>query len=420
MACASRARRSSQRPMRTVVLLAVFTASAAAVEPSPIFAAGIDSGVLLNGPTLFGDLGGLRSGFAEHGLVVEATYDVDGALHSADGTDVQRRYLYQRLTIAGRMDTGAFLGFPAGGKLGVAYQFLHGDEGGQALGVLQDYSSLDDGKRSQLSEFWFQETFFDGALTIKVGKDDTAHDFAINPFGHQFLNRAAETDPTFFAMPTRPDPATGAVIGVNVYPWVLKMGGYDGRAATTGYRTGEHWLHVPQRDVFFIAETGLVWNNFRQEREGGVLVGMWRHTGDFIRFDGSRQEHATGYYLQADASLFREAHASGQGISGWLQYGRTDDALTVNARHVALGLTWTGLLAGRDADTVGVSHSWLQTSRVAGAPADADERVFEAFYNFQAAGWLQLRPDFQWYVHPGGRDVAPDVYVGSVRIAVSF
>jgi porin len=409
----------SSPPMRTVVLLAVVTTSALAVEPIPIFQ-GVDTGLLLNGPTLFGDFGGLRSGFAEHGLVVEASYDIDGALHSRDDSADERRFLHQRLAIAGRMDTGTFLGFLGGGTLGVAYQYLSGDDGGQALGVLQRYSSLDDGERSQLSEFWYRQDFFSGAFSIKAGKDDTGHDFAVNTFGRRFLNRAAETDPTFFAMPTRPDPATGAIVALQLEPWALKAGAYDGRAATTGYRTGEHWLHVPDRDVFLIAETGLVWKDGRREHLGEVLVGMWRHTGSFTRFDGSRQERATGYYLQADLSLWREPHAQGQGIDGWVQYGRAEDDLTVAARHIAIGLSWTGLVPGRDADPVGISHSWLQTSRVAGAPTDADERVFEAFYGFQAAGWLEFRPDFQWYVHPGGRADAADAYVGSLRATVIF
>jgi carbohydrate-selective porin OprB len=94
--------------------------------------------------------------------------------------------------------------------------------------------------------------------------------------------------------------------------------------------------------------------------------------------------------------------------------------VTLYKRQLMIGGMWRGLMPKRDYDAIGISHSWLATSREPGSPATADERVLEIFYSFRAAGWLTLQPDVQWFTHPGGTASATDVYAASLRGVLVF
>jgi carbohydrate-selective porin OprB len=42
------------------------------------------------------------------------------------------------------------------------------------------------------------------------------------------------------------------------------------------------------------------------------------------------------------------------------------------------------------------------------------------FYRFPAAGFLMLRPDVQYIVHPSGSEWMSDALVGSLRFETAF
>ncbi len=376
----------------------------------------------LEGPTLLGDMGGLRSGFAGHGLIIDARLLVDGAVYSRDGAVSGVRKGIRLLLEAGlTLDLDAFVGLSGAGSITAAWQTVAGDELVGETGVLQSESWLNTDDRDQVGRLFYLQPFFDGGFVLKAGKDEVVRDFGRNPFAGDFINAAARREPTAYAMPTFPDSATMAMAGLDLDGWVARFGMYDGSSVTQGTQTGEAWLSIPSSDVFMIAEAGFTNDDRRRGHQSGLVVGAWQHTGTFTRFDGGTESDVRGYYLQGDMMLTQEQGSrTPQGLAGWVQLGLSDEDLTVYHRHLGLGLTWCGLIPTRDGDTIGISHSWLQTSRADGAPSDADERVLEVFYGFKAAGWLTLQPDFQWFVNPGGQEARPDLYVGSLRGVAIF
>jgi len=409
--------------MRAISSLLLFFAgsvvTAYAVE-SPVLTTGTN---LLEGPTLLGDFGGLRSGFAKHGLTLEARVIADGMAYSRDGLVTGERNGVRYFIEAGlTMDIAAFIGLAGAGSITGTWQTLAGDDLLGETGVLQNESWINTVDRNQLGRLFYVQPFFDGGFTIKVGKDEVVRDFGRNPFAAEFLNSASRSEPTAWAMPTFPDSATMALAALDIGGWVARFGVYDGRSVTDGKETGEDWLSIPDDDVFMIAEVGFTNEDRRRGHQSGLVLGAWQHSGTFTAFDGDTKSDVRGYYLQGDLMLSQEADPrKPQGLAGWVQLGMSeDDEFSVYDRHFGIGLIWRGLIPSRDGDAIGISHSWLETSGATGAPSDADERVLEIFYGFKAAGWLTLQPDFQWFVHPGGISTEGDLFIGSLRGVVLF
>lgn len=401
----------------TVLLLPVLWMSAADGVPALANGSGI-----LEGPTLLGDLGGLRSGFAQHGLELEAHIIADGSTYSHDGAVTGGRGGLRYLIEAGAtMDFDKFLGLTGAGSVTATWQAVKGDDLRGETNVLQHETWLNTDDRTQVGRLFYVQPFFDGGFTLKAGKDEVVRDFARNPLAGDFLNASARSEPTAYAMPTFPDSATMAMAALNISGWVARFGMYDGRSVTTGKETGSDWLDIPESNVFMIAEAGFTNEDRRKGHHSGLLVGAWQHTGSFTRFDGQDEADVRGYYLQGDLKLSEEAGTrTAQGLAGWMQLGLSDENFSVYHRHVALGLVWRGLIPTRDRDAIGISQSWLQTSRATNAPTDANERVLELFYTFTAAGWLLIQPDLQWFTHPGGDSNRSDLFFGRLRGTLIF
>ena len=401
----------------TILLLPVLWMSAADGVPALANGSG-----MLEGPTLLGDLGGLRSGFAQHGLELEARIIADGSAYSRDGFVTGERGGIRYLIEAGAtMNFEKFLGLAGAGSLTATWQALAGDDLRGETNVLQHETWLNTDNRTQVGRLFYIQPFFDGGFIVKAGKDEVVRDFARNPLARDFLNASARSEPTAYAMPTFPDSATMAMAALNINGWVARFGMYDGRSVTTGKETGSDWLDIPEREIFMIAEAGFTHEDRRKGHQSGLLVGAWQHTGRFTRFDGQDEADVRGYYLQGDLKLSEETGTrTAQGLAGWMQLGLSDENFSVYHRHVALGLVWRGLIPKRDRDAIGISQSWLKTSRAANAPTDANERVLELFYTFTAAGWLLIQPDLQWFTHPGGESNRSDLFVGSLRGTLIF
>jgi carbohydrate-selective porin OprB len=404
----------------SLIVLSLPWLALVAGDPAPVVTNGIAP---LEGPTLLGDLGGLRSGFAEHGLSMEARFLADGSVYSHDGLVTGKRkgvryYLEAGLT----MDVATFAGLAGAGSITATWQSFAGDDLLGETGVLENESWINTVDRHQIGRLFYVQPFFDNAFTLKAGKDEVVRDFGCNLFATDFLNAASRREPTAWAMPTLPESASMAMAALNLGGWVARFGIYDGRSITDGKETGDDWLAIPESDVFMIGEVGLAMDDRRRGHQGGVVIGAWQHTGTFTAFDGDTKSDVRGYYLQGDLMLTQEADPrKPQGLAGWAQLGMSeDDDFSVYDRHLAIGLVWRGLIPSRDGDAIGISHSWLETSRAKGSPTDANERVLELFYGFKAAGWLTVQPDFQWFVNPGGDSQRDDLFIGSLRGEVIF
>jgi porin len=166
-----------------------------------------------------------------------------------------------------------------------------------------------------------------------------------------------------------------------------------------------------------------------------VKLGGWYHSADFpdLRHDtlgrsladptsnGVAATHRGNFgpYLILDKMLWQPPDAPTRGLAGFLRVGGAPGDRNLISLEVDAGLTYKGLLPGRELDLTGVAASYGRIGSAArGAagdtvlfgvaqPARDYETVLELTYLLNVAPWWVLQPDMQLIFHPGGHIAAP-------------
>lgn len=372
-----------------------------------------------------GGWGGLRDWLNEHGVDLEVFLITDGSVVASGGVHSGGAALRSLLDATVAIDGGRLLGWH-GARFFADFQVQRGTNGSTDVGDLQGFSNIDSDDRSQLALLWYEQDLFDGMLRVKVGKANANTDFAYVEHGLGFINSSFGYSPTILSFPTYPDPAFGAAALVRFGGGLYAGAGvYDG-AVQQGFKTGQRGpgtLFGDPPDLFLIGEVGRRWKGEEGAGPGRIGLGAFRHTGRFARYDGGTEHGTWGVYLVLDQVLWRPADAgeSYRGLGGFLQYGWADPDVSPIEHHLGLGVTWTGPLALRPDDAVGLGLTWVSFSDAPGTGRrGSGELAVELFYTLQIAPWLRIKPDLQFIHNPGGLPGVDDALVLSLRTAITF
>lgn len=369
---------------------------------------------------LLGDPGGLRSDWAARGVDVDASLTADVSRVFEGGAEEDGTAARYLLVAEMRVDTAAAFGWP-GGEFYASAVDQDGEDGSVEAGDFQAYSNIDSRDLRAIYEVWYQQVLLDGRLRIKAGKLDANSEFAYADWGGGFIHSSPGLSPTIQAFPSYPDPATS--VNVFVCPddrWYVGLGVYDGATQAgieTGTRGPSTFLGEPS-DLFVIGEGGL-----RHEfggAPGRVGLGAWRHSGDFDRFDGSREDRAEGIYAVLDQALAAPGPDGEAPVGMFAQYGWADPEISPVEHHAGAGIAWHGPLAGRSDDGAGLMASYVRFSDEPGAGfTDEHELAVEVYYDARVTGWLGLKPVLQYIDNPGGQGL-PDAWVGTLRLELAL
>jgi porin len=426
-----------QRIAVVLMVMGIAVLTARADDPKPETAEGpslhepINSAAPQEFPYLTGDWGGTRRRLAEKGItfdidtIVDVTKNLKGGLGTAGST-------WRRLTEATfTLDTRPLFGLE-GGIVFADFQNADGRNPSDTLiGDVQGIDGLDGvpgaphQNRTQLAQFWYQQSAFDGALRIKVGKVDANNEFDHSDTAQEFLHQSTGSSATLFTLPTYPDPATS--VNIFVKPWKefqIGFGLYDGSYAD-GVRTGSLGPRTFFRnagDLFVISEVDLSWSAGADALPGRLGVGGWYSTNRFARLDGGRRATGTGApYALLDQTLWRanpKDEKDARGLAMFLMYGYADPAILIYDHNLGGGVAWTGPIPGRPDDVMGTGVQAVHFSRAYRTRSDF-EASYEMFYRVQVTPWLALKPDLQYIASPGGRGT-PDALALTVRLEMHF
>jgi porin len=169
------------RPMSITVRLALL---AVVVVVFPAVARGDDKSFDDN---VFGDWGGLRSRLHDDGIDLAVGYTSETAANVQGGTKVGVRYTDQ-LTFGTTLDLQKLLGLNQ-----ARFQISITDRNGRNLssdlhlGTLQQVQEVyGRGQTWRITQFWYDQVYFDGALDWKIGKLTVGENFA--SFSCEFTN----------------------------------------------------------------------------------------------------------------------------------------------------------------------------------------------------------------------------------------
>jgi porin len=338
------------------------------------------------------------------------------------------------------IDTQRVFGF------GQGVLFLHGEGSWSKTGGIDEpsvgsyFGVNGDGapRRSlDLVEFWYEHSFMEGKLLVRLGKIDLTGGFECrgcpvsfdgslfaNDETSQFLNGALVNNPTI------PFPDYGLAVVAHYSPddfWYVSGGVQDAQA--DGRETGFNTTFHNEDYFFYIAETGITphLKSANGPLQGAYRIGMWYDPQPKASSDRDEAEiyerDDTGLYISCDQMLTKENADpdDGQGLGAFLRYGCANGNRNDISAFWSFGFSYQGLFDGRDEDVLGVGFAHGTFSDSADMTYREDyEAVVEMYYNACIIPQLYISPSVQYVTNPGGDKTVSDAVILGVRAQLIF
>ncbi len=306
---------------------------------------------------------------------------------------------------------------------------------GPVVGDLQVVSNIDNEDNVRVFEAWYEQRFLAGRAGVKLGLFDLNAEFdAIETAGLFLLSShgiGAEFSQTGLNGPSIfPITSAGARLDVRFgAPLLLRFAAFDAvpgtrnkpRKTAIHFSDGEGALLVLEADTHPLPDLRLV-------------VGLWSYTSKFEAVESGFDDRApqmrsgnNGIYVFAEGPLLT-AHDDGSGrLDAWLRYGIADDHVNQLKRYIGSGLVYTGLLAQRPHDQLGLAVAvaengapFLRAAEAAGMAEDKREFNVELTYRAPINDWLAVQPDVQYIINPGTHPALRNALAIGLRFEIGF
>lgn len=400
---------------------------------------------------LLGDMGGLRPWLGKYGITFNLQ-ETSEVLGNATG-GVHRGAEYDGLTTMGvTLDTGKAFGW-SGGTFNASALQIHGRSlSADNLDNLQTVSGIEADRATRLWELWYQQEFFHGKADLRIGQQSLDQEFIVSDYAGLYLNTMmgwpmVPSADLYAGGPAYPLSSPGVRLRVKPSDAITLLGGvFDDNPPGGPFNNDSQLRDGEASGTRFNLNTGALWigevqyaaNQSPNEDCGNVMCGLpgtyklgaWYDTASFPdqRFDtaglslanpasnGVAQGHQGNFsiYGVVDQMVWREARGPRSiGVFARAMGAPSDRNLidfSLNA-----GVNVKGLLPGRANDTFGIGYDWAHVSDRASDldrdqasftgtayPIRSSEHVIEITYQYQAAPWWQIQPDFQYVINPGG------------------
>jgi porin len=362
---------------------------------------------------LLGDIGGMRTKLGDYGITL-GIQDTETALGNVAGGVKQGTTMQGLTTATLQVDTHKAFGLP-GGTFNVSALQIHGRSlSPYYLDDLQTANGTEAEGATRLWEFWYDQAFAKGAFDIKLGQQSIDQEFIVSKYSALFVN-------TMAGWPMLP--SADLYAGGPAYP--LSSLGVRGLARPTSNLTvlagvfddnppGGPFDHDPQSadgggvrfnlntGALFIAEAQLAASPIAG-LPGTYTLGFWYDTAGFAdpASDGAAAEQKNNYsaYGVVDQTIW-QPKGSARSLNFFARVMGAPADRNLIGFSANGGLTLTDPLPGRDNDSAGID--------VGIAKAGGTETLVELTYQAQVTPWLQIQPDAQFVLNPGGGVMNPD------------
>lgn len=367
----------------------------------------------LDGDYATGKYLGTRPLLESHGLTITPSF-LYSPFGKTDGGANERESIkgYGLFNLGVNFDTEK-AGLWKGGTFFGLYQRkagygLSGPNGG-AMGDFMGFDGWDWREMNQISEYWYQQKFFNNKLRLKLGKQDANTDFCYLNSGWDFMNSGLSVVPNV-PMPTYPDPGFGFMAAFSPKEWITIKEGIYSRFSNP-FNINEIEIkpkikNLPGRYILGAWELS--------DSNGVDVPSGIDSNGDTYYNNFNRN---FGFYTLFEQMLFKENKNDEndmQGLVAFGQFSMSPSNRNDMARYVGGGLHYLGPIPKRDKDIAGVAvASGNFATRLGSITGQVgDETVIEGFYRVQVTPWFYVQPDVQYIMNPEG------VYNNSVAIGI--
>jgi porin len=337
---------------------------------------------------------------AEYVYTGECYTNTRGGIRSHGAT----RYLgLFQLALALDLDKAGL--FP-GGKFIILGENIHGQGlTNEIVGDFQTLSNIDAPARMQVGEYWWEKSFYDELLTVRIGKQDVNSEFLVVDLAADFIQSSFGLSPSL-GVPTYPDTSFAAVALAQLTDSIeMKLGIWD------GVPDGTNWGFSGSGITLTIAELEHRWKLADDMFPGALDAGIGYVSGGTV--DGFRQPQSWAWYAQLEQIVYHESRESEdepQGLGFFLQYSSSyDEPDVLLPEHFGVGLVYRGLVPTRDNDTLGLGMA----RALLNFGGTGRENAVELFYKMQISEHAMVQPEMQYIVSPSG--LYPDALVAGLR-----
>jgi porin len=429
-------------PLLLAAGVAAFPATAQAGDPGPF------------SNTLIGNPGGWRSDLYNDGIDFNVGYTTETAANLQGGTGQLVRYTDQ-LTFGTTLDLQKLAGLN-----NAKFQFTITDRNGRNLSDDGELDSLQQvqevfgrGQTWRLTQLWYNQTYFNDVLDLKIGRLTEGEDFAA--FSCEFMNL------TFCGAPP------GNLVGDYWFNWPVSQWAERLKANIAGF--GYVMAGAYQVNPTYLTDKGAI--NFGSPAgttgalipveiawlpsfgssvrlAGSYKFGAWYNTSDtadpventdgqLLALDGGmplKHNGAWGAYLNVQQKLTNPSTVDpDRGLSAFFNFTYADPQTATLDNQIALGLFYTGLFDSRPKDRIGIA---IGRTHVSGRVADSEEAqnaaglgpvdvqhseyAAEIYYNVNVYNGVYLQPDLQYVHNPGGIEQNTDAIILGLKTHVDF
>jgi porin len=317
---------------------------------------------------------------------------------------------------------------------------MYGRDPNEAAGALNSPSNIGNAVQTfRFYEAWIERRFLDDSLNLRAGLYATDSEFDAKGASAVFINSGFGTGvdlsqtgvngPCIYSTG-----CLGARLRYSPTPaHYVQVAIVDAVAGDPDDPYGTHIEIGNGEGVLVLGEAGYE----RSEPESRFLraaLGLWYYSSEFddllqVDADGgpTRSRASPGVFAFVEGELLRETPDGAQGLSSFLRGGLADPDVNAVEFFAAGGLTYTGLLPGRDMDVAGFGvltaingDESVRAGKLAGTPVDRAEVALEWTYWMPVTAGISLQFDVQYIVDPGADPAIDNVVVLGLRTRIAL
>lgn len=402
---------------------------------------------LLKRKFLTGDWGGFRTKLNKAGIMPTLTYvtDIQG---NPVGGDKQGFKYFHNLGLDIVFDMDKLTGIK-GGRVHISTSQRSGSSlTRRDIKNIFNVAQVCCGATYKLVNFSYQQSLFEDKLNIRFGRIAGGDEFLSSPLYWLFVQNGIDGNPVAIFMNVGFSAYPNATWGVRVKTrptkdFYVMSGLYN--ANPNRSKNSKHGADLSFDDPYLlIAEAGYHLNEFFHSSglPGNYKIGAYYQTGDFNNFteEGATKNGNFGFYILLDQMIYREQGSSvlskDQGLHPFVSLLFAPDN-EINSVPFFLngGLVYKGLIPGRDNDYAGFALVYGNFSNkldkfvsvspefevITNTTGRQDfEMVLEWMYKIQLTQWLNIQPDIQYVIQPGGTGEIPNALVLGFQLGVSI
>ncbi|MHC5108387.1 MAG: carbohydrate porin [Planctomycetota bacterium] len=288
-----------------------------------------------------------------------------------------------------------------------------------------------DGKHSiHVAQLWYRQHLADRRISLTLGYLDFQTIVDRNAFANsedrQFMHQALDNNPIIplaiglgASLMIRPCEAYTITLGVADAQHVFFKPGFS-----TAFHDEAWWFTYMEHGlaIQFPSKRGPLAGNYRvgmiyDPRPRAIF------TDPDAREDPRFKGDDYGFYVNFDQVVLRESPDDDQGLGVFGRFGYRTSETNRYARFYSAGLSYQGLIPGRDEDVLGFGFAMIEVSDDLRRRElrDADrETIYELYYAIRVTEWLTISPDVQYIDNPGATGEFTHALTAGVRARVSF